>query len=112
MALDIRSFVDAQSFANGDVRLHFMDTIEPAAAAFNLVVIHPPYAEDFPVPMCHVIGPFAGLDWDGLEAGYDPAVGLVFDFTAQVYNPETALLDRIDAQVTVNQASGLVTLTP
>lgn len=109
-ALDIRSFVDVAYFANGDVALYLMDTVEPAAAAFNLVIEHPPYDDQLGFPSCHVVGPFSGLLWDGRRADYDPAVGLQFFIEAQVYKPDSATFVPVEAEITVNQATGLVGL--
>ncbi|CAN0606350.1 unnamed protein product, partial [Ectocarpus sp. 12 AP-2014] len=36
---------NTRTFANGDVRLAIIDTIEPAAGAFHLIILSPPYDE-------------------------------------------------------------------
>lgn len=100
-------------FANGAVRLVLTDTLEPAAAAFHLVILSPPYNElgdrqCVVVSMGEGLG-FAGLTLDGMTADYDPAVGLVFLLRAARYLPETGGFDDALLRVTLNQANGLVT---
>jgi hypothetical protein len=103
---------NSRTFANGDVRLINFDTIEPAVGFAYLMILSPPY-DELGDRQCAVIGAesgvgFAGLDFDSLEAGYDPAVGLVFDLVVRGYDPETAKTPRKFLNVTLNQATGAI----
>ncbi len=74
---DIRSLAEpwednTRVFGNGEVRVALIDTIEPAAAAFHLVILHPPYGETGQ-SACSLIasaeGPgFSGIDFPGMTA--------------------------------------------
>lgn len=79
----------SRAFANGDVRLALMDTIEPAQGWAWLMVLSPPY-EEWGGRQCRVIGMdnngFAGLDFATLRADYDPSVGLMFSVTVHLPN--------------------------
>lgn len=103
---------NSRTFANGDVRIALLDTIEPAAGAFWLLVLAPPY-DELGGRSCYVIGDrgvgFSGVLFDGLEANYDPAQGLVF--TAPVFVYDQAYADSVPftLRFVVNQARGAVT---
>ncbi len=103
---------NTRTFANGDVRLINIDTVEPAVGFAYLMILSPPY-DELGDRQCAVIGAapgigFAGLDFDSLEAGYDPAVGLVFDMVVRGYDPETGATPRKFLNVTLNQATGAI----
>ena len=98
-----------RTFAEGKVRLALLDTAEPAAAAFHVFVLSPPY-DELGLRQCRTIGlngmGFAGADFGSLQAAYDPAVGLIFTMTVQVYDgmdytPRTL-------RFTLNQATGAI----
>lgn len=98
---------NTRTFAEGKVRLALLDTAEPAAAAFHVFVLSPPY-DELGLRQCRTIGlngmGFAGADFGSLQAAYDPAVGLIFTMTVQVYDgmdytPRTL-------RFTLNQATG------
>lgn len=102
------------TFANGAVRMAILDTIEPAAAAFHLLILSPPY-DELGERQCRIVS--LGDGWSGFgflsferhEASYDPATGLVVVMDMGAYNPATALVDALALRVTVNQATGAVT---
>jgi len=101
-------------FSNGKVRLTLMDTVEPAAGAFHLLIISPPYNE-LGEPQCAIISRqgsigFAGLNFNELEAGYDPATGLTFILPGTIYLPEEGFSNSFQMAVTLNQASGDISL--
>ena len=103
---------NTRTFANGDVRLVSIDTIEPAAGFAYLMILSPPY-DEVGDRQCAMIGAgagmgFAGLEFGSLKAGYDPAVGLVFDLVVRGYDPETAKTPRQFLNVTLNQATGAI----
>lgn len=100
-------------FANGEVRLVVTDTLEPAVGAFHLVILSPPYDELGSRQCVLVTGAdglgFAGLTLEGMEADYDPSVGLIFRLPASRYLPDTGGFADAVLTVTLNQATGLVT---
>jgi hypothetical protein len=100
-------------FANGAVRLAVTDTIEPAAGAFHLVILSPPYDELGGRTCTLVTGEagmgLAGLTLEAMLAEYDPDIGLVFRLQARRYVPQTGDFADAVLLVTLNQATGLVT---
>ena len=99
-----------RTFANGAVRLALLDTVEPAIAAMHLLILSPPY-DEIGGRQCRTIGVgdglgFPGITWEGLEAGYDPAVGLTFTIPVGLYDPETGDFPESQLAFTVNQATG------
>ena len=101
---------NARVFANGDVRIVNLDTIEPAIGFAYLMVLSPP-RDILGGRQCQVIGAaegigFAGFDFDTLTAGYDPAVGLIFEVVTYAYDPETDTTPRRFLTITLNQATG------
>lgn len=103
---------NTRTFANGDVRLAIIDTIEPAAGAFHLIILSPPY-DEVGGRQCQVVSAnssvgFTGLTLDGMTSAYDPAIGLTFTLEAGAYDPNTGGLPRT-LTVTLNQATGGIT---
>lgn len=106
---------NSATFANGAVRVALLDVIEPAAAAHYFLILHPPY-DEMGARRCTVVGRAGGLGYAAvvfseLEAGYDPAVGLTIDVPATIYLPEQNFQNSALLHITVNQASGDVTVT-
>lgn len=104
---------NTRTFANGDVRLAITDTIEPAAGAFHLMVLSPPF-DEVGARQCRVVSAngstgFAGLTLDAMSADYDPAVGLVFLVPANGYDPKTSDFTAQTLRLTLNQATGALT---
>lgn len=104
-----------RTFANGAVRIAVLDTIEPAAAAFHLLVLSPPF-DEVGGRQCRVVSFDAGaslgyssLSLKGLVAGYDPALGLTIEVPVTVFNPVSGLFDPGSLFVTINQSTGEVT---
>jgi hypothetical protein len=102
-----------RTFANGDVRLAVIDQVEPAAAAFHLLILSPP-RDELGIPQCRLVGGggglgLAGLSLDGLAAAYDPARGLVWSLPAQLFDPATGGFAPATLIVTLNQSTGAVT---
>lgn len=103
---------NTRTFAKGEIRLVVLDTIEPAAGAFHLVILHPP-RDELGSPMCSMVSLAEGLGFSGMnlepaEASYDPARGLTVTLPISVYNADTAGFDDGTLSVTINQASGQV----
>lgn len=101
---------NSRTFANGEVRVALLDTVEPAAAAFHLLMISPP-RDELGLRQCRTVSMsegsgFAGLDFAALTASYDPATGLVLELPAKVFDATTAELSPRMLTVTLNQTSG------
>jgi len=80
---------NTRTFSNGNVRLALLDTIEPAAGAFHILIISPPYGE-LGDRQCKTLGMsegvgFSGADFSSLDASYDPSVGLIFTMHARYF---------------------------
>ncbi|GFE66403.1 hypothetical protein [Litoreibacter roseus] len=100
-----------RTYANGDVRLVVIDTIEPAAGSVYLVVLSPP-RDTLGRRQCRRISPvetlgFGGLNLDRVHSDYDPAVGLTVTMPAQTFDG-FEFLDR-QLSVVINQATGDIT---
>ena len=104
---------NTRQFANGNVRLAVTDTLEPAAGAFHLVIMSPPFDELGDRQCVLVTGRngmgLGGLTLEGMEADYDPSIGLIFRLRARKYVPETGSFADTLLRVTLNQATGMVT---
>lgn len=104
-----------RTFANGAIRAALLDTTEPAAGAFYLLILSPPY-DELGLRTCVVIGDgsngdigFYGMSFDQLRADYDPATGLTLLVPVNLYAPETGGFDEALLGVTINQATGTIT---
>ena len=100
-------------FAEGEVRLALIDTFEPAAAAFHLVILSPPY-DELGFGQCALVSGeggmgFAGLNVAATEAEYDPATGLMFTIPATRWLMETDTYTDAVLHVTLNQSTGEIT---
>ena len=105
---------NSATFANGAVRVALLDVAEPAAAAYYLMILHPPINEAGRT--CTVIGQsenlgYAAIFFNDLDAGYDPAVGLTFTVPAIIYLPEQDFQNSTLLSIAVNQSTGQVTVT-
>ncbi|MBU2992607.1 hypothetical protein Q4555_08140 [Octadecabacter sp. 1_MG-2023] len=105
----------SRTFADGKVRVALLDTIEPAAAAMYLLILHPPY-DELSGRTCTVVGldeglGYAGMFFEDLDASYDPATGLTFTIPAIIYLPEQSFQNSALLSITVNQSSGDVAVT-
>lgn len=99
-------------FANGAVRLALLDTVEPAAGAFHLLVLSPPY-DELGDRQCKVVSleggvGFSGIDFANVGAAYDPSIGLIFNFEAQRFDSDYNDFLPITLEVTLNQATGAI----
>ena len=100
-------------FAEGEVRLALIDTFEPAAAAFHLIILSPPY-DELGFGQCKLVSGeggsgFAGLNVAATEADYDAAKGLMFTIPATRWLMESDTYEDAVLHVTLNQATGEVT---
>ncbi|MCQ0968997.1 hypothetical protein MLD63_00925 (plasmid) [Paracoccus sp. TK19116] len=109
---------NSATYANGDVRVAVIDTIEPAAAGFHLMVLSPPRNE-IGDRQCRLIalsraeggGPvgFYGIDFQGRSADYDAAKGLVLQVPIKLFDPDTGGGKPAELTVTINQQTGEIT---
>ncbi|GAA4220292.1 hypothetical protein GGQ68_000569 [Sagittula marina] len=101
----------SRTFANGNVRLTMLDTIEPALGWAWLMVQSPP-EQDWGGRQCKLLGldgaGFAGMKFDTLNADYDPSVGLMFSLLVDVFNPATGDSDTLPLWLTLNQSTGAI----
>lgn len=100
-------------FANGNVRLAAIDTVEPTNGAAYLLVLSPPRSE-LGERQCCVVGfsnqlGFAAIYFDRLKADYDPAVGLMFDVPVQIVTADASFSNGGLLSLTLNQATGAMT---
>jgi hypothetical protein len=103
---------NTRTFANGEIRVVVLDTIEPAAAAFHLAILHPP-RDELGSPMCSQVSVSGGMGFGGMDLGpavasYDPARGLTVTLPVSLYDPDTAGFVQSTLSVTINQSSGQV----
>jgi hypothetical protein len=103
---------NTRTFANGEVRFVVLDTIEPAAGSFHLVILHPP-RDELGGPMCTMLSVAEGIGFSSMDLGvatatYDPARGLAISLPVGVYNADTAAFDAQSLSLTINQSTGRV----
>ncbi len=105
---------NTRTFANGAIRVALLDTVEPAAGAFYVLVETPP-RDELGIRRCGLVAAdggemgLAGVDFAGVGASYDPATGLTLRFPARRYAPATGGYDPAILAVTINQATGAIT---
>ncbi len=102
-----------RTFANGDVRVALMDSIEPAAAAFYLLVLSPPY-DEVGGRSCGLVAEtggagFGGMDFARLTADYVAGRGLVLALPVSRWISGSDSFVEGWLEVTVNQSSGELT---
>lgn len=102
----------SRTYANGDVRIALLDTIEPAAGSFHLLVLSPPF-DELGGRQCQTIGlsggaGFSGIGFEELAADYDPAIGLMFGVQVQYYDGELGDFISGDLLFSLNQSTGLI----
>lgn len=106
-------FDHTRTFANGAIRVTLIDTVEPAAGAFYLLVQAPPL-DELGNRACAVIGAdqsgkgFASLTWTDLIADYDAETGLTVRVPVQTFAAETSSFNPAALDVTINQAEGTI----
>ncbi len=102
-------------FADGAVRLALLDTIEPAASPYWLMVLSPP-VDEMGSRICQVVGRgpgygFSDMEFEALSADYDPQTGLGFAIPVGLYNPETSLTDPAMLRLHLDQRDGTLSAT-
>ncbi|SFR31923.1 hypothetical protein [Litoreibacter janthinus] len=101
-----------QIFAGNRVRLVVIDTLEPAAAAFQLIILSPPF-DEVGGRQCMMVGSsgtlgFGDMTLEGLSSSYDPSKGLTWGIKVKTYNAATGGFDDKVLRVTLNQSSGQI----
>lgn len=104
---------NSRAFANGNVRLAYLDTEEPANASAYLLILTPPY-DEVGSRQCKIVSMldglgFAGIEFGGMVAAYDAAIGLTFEMHVSRYVADSAAYRSDLLWVVVNQATGSVT---
>ena len=99
-------------FANGAVRLAVLDTVEPAAGSYHLMVLSPP-EDELGLRQCRLVSAeggmgFAGVLFSELTAAYDPATGLGLDLPVVLYIPDLDHFQPVGLGLTINQATGAI----
>ncbi|MEL7098099.1 MAG: hypothetical protein AAGM84_04650 [Pseudomonadota bacterium] len=102
---------NTRTFANGAVRLALIDTVEPAAAWAHLLILSPPY-DELGLRQCILVNNggmgFSAMQFEALEASYDPARGLIFTLPAGVYLDGGPGDPVFDLEIVLNQSTGRV----
>ena len=109
---------NAASYANGEVRLAQLDTIEPAGAPVHLLILSPPYGEG-QERQCRTVSlvgapeggwpsGFWSMDFPARTSSYDPATGLTVVIPVKTFVPETGDGAPARLTVTINQATGQI----
>jgi hypothetical protein len=98
--------------AGGEVRLAIVDTIEPAAAAFHLILLSPPYDETGG-RQCLIVSAgdgagFAGLSLEGADSAGDLASGLTLSLPASQLDEGTGEMLPARLTVTLDAGTGAV----
>ncbi len=101
---------NSRVFANGAVRLTLVDTSEPAAGSFHIVVMSPP-DDGFGGRMCKVVSAsetvgFSYVDFKKLKSAYDARVGLAFVVPVRVYNGQNDAFEPKKLAFSLNQTTG------
>ena len=92
-------------FGNGSTRVALIDTVEPAAAAFGLLILSPPYSE-MGERQCRVLHGFSALSMEGISSAYDPSIGLQLSLTGQVYLEDEGQFASAEVDIVINQGTG------
>ena len=105
---------NTKSFSNGKIRVAVLDTYEPAAASWHLLVISPSGMDEGDGRACHVVSEskgtgFGGIDFATLKTTYDTKKGLLLTFTYRTNIDGYPDKGRL-AKIRINQATGQVSV--
>ena len=99
----------SRTFSNGAVRVAIIDLIEPAAVAYQLLVMFPPYNEVGERMSCGLVGMghygFGRIVIDEIQSSYDPATNLIISMPVRASGYQSTL------STTINQIDGTITAT-
>lgn len=93
------------SFGNGATRIAVVDTVEPAQAAYNLLILSPPFGQTGE-RQCRLLTGFSGLSLEGMEAGYDPSIGIYLTLTSHLFLDDMQEFASAQLDVRINQETG------
>jgi hypothetical protein len=97
----------SRTFSNGTVRVAIVDLIEPAAAAYQLLVMFPPYNEVGERMSCAVLGMgnygFGRIGIDEIQSSDEAATDLTISVPVSANGYQSAL------SATINQSEGTIT---
>jgi len=99
--------VNTATFGNGATRIAVIDTTEPTAGSYGLVILSPPY-NDFGERQCMQLFGFSALSLDGMTSAYDPSIGIQMSLTGQVYLEEEAEFASAQVDIIIDQATGAI----
>lgn len=114
---DLRSIAEpwedhTRIYANGEIRVVLIDTIEPAAGAFHLVLLTPPY-DELGSPVCTVVSPPEGSGFSGISfpdmVAEEAAGSLKLTVPVGLYDATTDTFPEAVLTVTVDTAAGTLT---
>ena len=102
-----------QTYANGDVRVAVLDTIEPALGSYYFLILSPPF-DDMGGRHCQMIGFYGGVGFTNIRfetlfAEYKPTRGLEMQMLVRIADPESDFTNVANLWVTLNQSNGEVT---
>ncbi|ARJ69464.1 hypothetical protein [Paracoccus contaminans] len=101
------------SYAQGAIRVAVLDTIEPAGAPVQLLVLAPPL-DEIGARRCRIVSlsaegsGFYDLDFPGRKGSYDPARGLTLTIPAKRFDPRSGQGRPATLTVTIDQNSGAI----
>ncbi len=101
---------NTRTFSNEKVRVAAIDTVEPAAAAFHLLILSPPY-DEVGGRQCRVISRatnigFTALYFQEMQASYDPSKGLMITVPVGLDPDKIGLSEAQLLTLTLNQSTG------
>lgn len=102
----------SRTYSDGAVRVALLDTIEPAAAAFHLLVLSPPY-DELGGRRCQTIGMaggagFQAIGFEEINASYDPSIGLSFDVQVTYFDSDFGDILGGELYFNLNQSTGVI----
>jgi len=113
----VEPWVDhSRSFANGAIRIALLDTSgEPVCCSMHLLILSPSVGEEGPAyRQCHILSDraqgvgFHDIDFAGIAASYDPALGLRLEVPVWRYTDGRDRGRPGQVAVRINQATGSV----
>ena len=104
---------NTRTFSNGAVRLVMLAYEDPAVAPFHLVMLYPT-RDNAPMEgrtCIQISGPWGGfyaLNFQELQARYDPAIGLIFSMPAEIYDDSLEGPRPVALEISYNQSTEIV----
>lgn len=100
------------TYADGVIRVTLLDHVEPAAAAFRLMVLSPPH-DELGLRQCRVVEVpgghgYGNIDFAAREARYDPETGLTLTFPVRWGAPDEGDDGWFQLALRIDQRSGRI----